>query len=88
MCICINQPSGATINLLIIRSRCGPISAMIRSQIFIFRTLRDFLQYEDDYDDYDLDYEEDYHDDAWYVDYEHYSDEDKILISDSQNWKL
>ena len=46
------------------------------------------MQYEDDYDDYDLDYEEDYHDDAWYVDYEHYSDEDKILISDSQNWKL
>ena len=40
--------------------------------ISISRSLADFLEDEDDYDDYDLDYEEDYHDDSWYFEYEGY----------------
>jgi len=41
------------------------------------RSLQDFLDDEDDYDDYaGVDYEEDYHDDSWYDDYEHYPEED------------
>ena len=43
----------------------------------ISRSLQDFLDDEDDYDDYaGVDYEEDYHDDSWYDDYEHYPEED------------
>ena len=53
--------------------------------ISIFRSLSDFLEDEEDYDDYDLDYEEDYHDDSWYDEYEGSHDEGQILISDSQN---
>jgi len=50
-----------------------PVDLLIESS----RSLQDFLDDEDDYDDYaGIDYDEDYHDDAWYVDYEDYPEED------------
>ena len=54
--------------------------------------MQDFLDDEDDYDDYaGLDYEEDYHDDAWYVDYEDYPEEDNeplVTLMASRDSKL
>jgi len=45
-----------------------PVDLLIASS----RSLQDFLEDEEDYDDYDFDYEEDYHDDAKYFEYEDY----------------
>ena len=69
----INQCDHKPVEVLIKSSRCKlGFQPDLKNESLLFRSLRDFLEDEEDNDDYDIDYEEDYHDDSWYVDYEHY----------------
>ena len=71
-----SQSTSATTNLLKCSLRVAganlDFNLIFKNVALLFRSLKDFLEDEEDNDDYDIDYEEDYHDDSWYVDYEHY----------------